>query len=57
LWVAAFVVHQVRAVTTKIGNGQSDVSGTPVVTPFRISAPTDNEVDDEPDRSHFQASD
>jgi hypothetical protein len=57
LWVAAFVVHQVRAMTTKTGNGQGDISQTPVVTPFRISSPTDNEVDDESNRSRFQASD
>ena len=39
LWVAAIVVHQIRAVMTKTGNGANDVSEKPVVTPFRISAP------------------
>lgn len=40
LWVAAFVLHQVRALTTKTGNGQNDVSRAPVVTPFRNSVPS-----------------
>ncbi len=39
VWVAAIVVHQIRAVMTKTGNGANDVSNEPVVTPFRISAP------------------
>jgi hypothetical protein len=57
LWVAVFVVHQVRATTTKTGNGQSDVCGAPVVTPFRISVPPEDEVADGAGRPQSQASD
>ena len=46
LWVAAFVVHQARAMTTKTGNGQSEFSRAPVVTPFRISTPPEDEIAD-----------
>ena len=46
LWIAAFVIHQVRAVTAKNGSESSDVNAQPVVTPFRISAPSKEEYPD-----------
>ena len=57
LWVAAFLAHQVRATTTKTGDGQGEVYGTPVVTPFRISAPPEDEVADGADEPQSRASD
>jgi hypothetical protein len=57
LWVAAFAVHQIRAVMTKTGDGRNDGSGEPVVTPFRISSPTESAVGDDSDRPRCQASD
>ncbi len=46
LWIAAFVIHQVRAVTAKNGSEISDISSQPVVTPFRISSPSDEDLPD-----------
>lgn len=57
LWVAAFVVHQVRATTTKTANWQGEGYGAPVVTPFRISAPPEDEVADGADEPQSRASD
>jgi len=51
LWVVAFVVHQVRAMMAKTENGQSNASGEPVVTPFRISSPSDEEIAETADPS------
>jgi len=51
LWVAAFVGHQVRAMMAKTENGQRDASGEPVVTPFRISSPPDEEIAETADPS------
>jgi hypothetical protein len=57
LWVAAFVLHQVRATTTKTGIGQDEVYSASVVTPFRVSAPPKDEISDEADRPQSGASD
>ena len=43
LWIAAFVVHQVRAITAKSASDKSTVGLEPVVTPFRIVTPPDEE--------------
>lgn len=56
LWIAAFVVHQVRAVTTKTGNGQSDVARASVVTPFRITAPASDSLEPSADSDESDAS-
>jgi hypothetical protein len=57
LWVAAFVVHQVRALATKKHTGLGDDSQSSVVTPFRISAPPEDEVADGADEPQSLASD
>lgn len=57
LWVAAFLVHQVRATTTKTANWQGEGYGAPVVTPFRISALPEDEVADGADEPQSRASD
>ena len=51
LWVVAFVGHQVRAMMAKTDNGESDASGEPVVAPFRISSPSDEEIAETADPS------
>jgi hypothetical protein len=50
LWVAAFVVHQVVAMAKKNETEGHDGGQRPVVTPFRISAPTGDESDDDSQR-------
>ena len=40
LWIAAFVVHQIVAMTKKNGTEENGISDRPVVTPFRISPPS-----------------
>jgi hypothetical protein len=55
LWVLVFVVHQVVALMKKRQNATADQA--PVVTPFRISAPTVNELNDKSGRSRSPASD
>ena len=49
LWVAAFVVHQVRAMMTKNRNGLGENAQAPVVTPFRLSAPSSGPVEQSAD--------
>jgi len=56
LWVSAFVLHQVRAVMTRTGNGQSEVSRAPVVTPFRITAPASDSLETSADSDESDAS-
>ena len=56
LWVAAFVVHQVRALATKKRNGLGEDSQSPVVTPFRISAPSFDSVERSADSPENDAS-
>lgn len=56
LWVAAFVVHQVVALATKKRNGLGEDSQSPVVTPFRISAPSSDPVERSADSPENDAS-
>ena len=57
LWFAAFVVHQVRALATKNRTGLGEDSQSAVVTPFRISAPPEDEVAGGADEPQSRASD
>ena len=57
LWVVAFVVHQVRAMMAKTENGQSNASGEPVVTPFRIAAPSGEKPADKPGQAQHRGLD
>lgn len=43
LWITAFVVHLVRAATTETDSELNDTNPEPVVTPFRVSAPSKEE--------------
>jgi hypothetical protein len=56
LWVATFVAHQVRALATKSRNGLGEDSQSPVVTPFRISVPSSDPVEQSADSPQNDAS-